>query len=115
MQFVEPLGLLHSRPETAADEVFQDYLQSLAEGQGFEDVRKLIAAQANSRNTLLYASDTQLPESQATSESLENRKNRALILLALAVMVLQSKSHQPMVTQAIPAFLRVIGKADRAT
>ena len=96
------LGLpLLARPSTERREVTRD---------GIGDV----VVQANARNTLLYASDTKQPESQATPDLMEPRKSRALILLALAVMVLQAKKHQAMVTQAIPAFLNVIGKASAA-
>lgn len=112
LQFVEPLGMLHTREGVSGDAVFHDALEELANGHGFDDARTLIREQANARNTLLYASDTKQPVSRATLKTLENRNNRALILLALAVMVLQAKGHQAMVTQAIPAFLKVINKAE---
>lgn len=110
LQFVEPLGLLHVREGVPGDKVFAEALSGLVDGSEFANVRKLIAAQANSRNRLLYASDKALPKSEATAEGLENRKNRALTMLVLTVMVLQSSTHQAMVTQAVPAFLSVISK-----
>lgn len=113
LQPVEPLGMLHSRAGVKEDSVFHDALTRLANGQGFEDARTLIRTRANARNTLLYASDSKLPLSRANLESLSIRENSALILLSLAVMVIQAKGHQPMVKQAIPAFLRVIGRAEQ--
>lgn len=112
LQLVEPLGLLHSREGIAEDAVFNDAIAKLAEGNDLAGARRFIAERANSRNTLLYASDTRLPESKATRESLSQRKDLTLILLALTVMVLQARTQQPMVKQAIPAFLRMISKAE---
>ncbi|MFN2100889.1 hypothetical protein [Altererythrobacter sp. MF3-039] len=115
LQFVEPLGFVHGKEGGGESDIFNTALESLAAGQGYEHARQFIAKRANDRNTLLYASDAGMPASKATRQALENRKNRSLILLSLAIMVLQAKGHQPMVKQAIPAFLRVIGKAEKTT
>lgn len=110
LQFVEPLGMLHTRDGLSGDAVFREAIEAIANGHGFENAKVFIREQANARNTLLYATDTKQPESKATKETIERRKNRALVLLSLSVMVLQAKRQQPMVTQAIPAFLYVISK-----
>jgi hypothetical protein len=104
--------MLHTRECVSGDAVYHNALNNLAEAHGYEDIHKFIASQANARNVLLYARDQGLPESGATFATLAIRRNRSLILLVLTIMVLQAKNQQAMVTQAIPAFLRVIGKAE---
>lgn len=114
IQFVEPLDLVHARKGIAEENLFTDALKSLAKRSKFEDIKKLVASQANARNTLLYASDHAIPLSKATTQSLRERRNRALTLLTLTVMIWQNKEKQALVRQAIPAFLSVISKLPTA-
>ena len=110
LQPEEPLSLIHSRPGIPEERLFSDALSKLAEKGSFDDIKKFVSHRANDRNTLLYASDAKLPVSQATLDTLRNRKGRALLLLTLTVMVLQSSKQQGMVRQATFAFLEVISK-----
>jgi hypothetical protein len=110
IQFVEPLDLVYSRPGREGSNLFDDALVKLAERASFENIKKMVSAQANARNTLLYASDSELPKSKATREGITNRKNKALTMLVLGVMVLQSRKHLALVRDAIPAFLGVISR-----
>jgi hypothetical protein len=107
IQPVEPLDLLHRSSEAKP---FEEALKSLAERSNYDNIRRMVSAQANARNTLLYASDTALPTSRVTRDGIANRKNRGLVLLVLAVMVLQTRKHQALVRQAIDAFLGVISR-----
>ena len=107
VQPVEPLDLIYSGEKSEA-EVLDNALSSLAQQSNFENIRRMVSAQANSRNTLLYASDSSVPLSDASSGDIENRRNRAFIVLVLCVMVLQSRKHQSLVLEAIRAFLRAI-------
>ncbi len=115
IQPVEPLDLLHSKTGKDADYAFEDELAALAEGAEFENIKTMVAAMANSRNQLLYASDTKIPKSQATSQQLDMRRSRAIALLVVAVMILQSNKKLAMVRQALPAILKVIGKLPVST
>lgn len=110
IQPVEPLDLAHRKGGTEEAKLFDAALANLAGRSNFENIKRMVSAQANARNTLLFASDSALPESKATREHLENRKKRALILLVLAIMVLQTRKHQSLVCQATLAFLGVISK-----
>ncbi|MBD3730399.1 MAG: hypothetical protein IE933_11905 [Sphingomonadales bacterium] len=110
LQPVEPLDLLHYKHGKDDDYAFEDELAALAEGAKFKDIKDMVAAMANSRNRLLYASDTELPKSEARSHDLDARYARAITLLVIAVMILQSKNRLSTVKQALPAVLTVIGK-----
>lgn len=113
IQFVEPLDIAHRREGSNDREAFDDALENLAKRSNFNDIKRMVASQANDRNTLLYASDSSLPLSSATLDGLQNRKKRALILLVISVMILQSHKHQAFVCQAILAFLGVISRLPR--
>lgn len=110
IQPVEPLDLVHTREGASETQLFGDALENLAARSNFDSIKRMVSAQANARNTLLYASDSSLPQSRASRDGIENRKKRALILLVLSVMVLQSRKHQSLVCQAISAFLGVISE-----
>jgi hypothetical protein len=107
IQPVEPLDLVHRSNEL---QPFEEALRNLAARSNYENIKRLVSAQANARNTLLYASDSALPKSIASRSGLANRKNRGLALLVLSAMVLQSRKHQSLVRQATLAFLSVISK-----
>lgn len=113
VQPVEPLDLLHTKPGINERKLFDAELAKLAGKSSFANIKRLVAVQANTRNTLLYASDSGLPESKATLKDIESRKIRAEILLVLTVMVLQSRTHLALVKQTIPAFLGIVSRLPR--
>jgi hypothetical protein len=106
----EPLGFTHTREGVEENRLFDDALQRLAAASNYPTIRKLVEAQANARNNLLYASDSAMPASRATLETLANRESRALAMLVLAVMVYQARKPLPLVRQVIPAFLKIISR-----
>jgi len=110
LQPVEPLDILHSKTGLDGDYTFEAELDALADGLEFDNIRDLVKAMANSRNRLLYASDTKMPKSETTPQQLEVRRSRAVALLTIAVMILQSKKKLATVRQALPAILKVIGR-----
>jgi hypothetical protein len=110
IQPVEPLDFAHHSEGKSETAFFDEALESLAARSNFENIKRMISAQANARNTLLYASDSALPLSRATRDALENRRTWSLTLLVLTTMVLQSRKHLSLVSQAISAFLGVISK-----
>lgn len=110
MQPVEPLGVTFSRPGVKSQNLYDDILKNLAEDASFNDIKKMVTAAAKDRNRLLYASDSAVPRSMATELSIRNRKRRAHTLLVLAIMVLQTRDHLPMVREGILAFLGIISR-----
>jgi hypothetical protein len=113
IQPVEPLDFVHKSEGKSEAAFFDEALAHLAARSNFESIKRMVSAQANARNTLLYASDSALPRSRASRDAIENRKTWALALLVLSVMVLQSRKHQSLVCQAILAFLGVISRLPR--
>ena len=113
IQPVEPLDLTSRKYGLDDEDVFAEALKNLAKRSNFKHIKEMVSVQANARNTLLYASDRSMPESEASLRGIENRRKRALILLVLAIMILQSKKHQALVQQAILAFLSAISRLPR--
>lgn len=74
IQFDEPLNLVHSKSGVKDDSLYVSTLASLASETSYQDIRRMVADQANARNTLLYASDCALPASKATLDGIEWRK-----------------------------------------
>lgn len=114
LQPVEPLGLVHAKAGLDEHELYSGALANLAEQASFNDIKRMVSDLANARNRLLYASDSALPSSKATMDSLRTRESRAHTMLVLAIMVLQSRQHLPMVKQAILAFLGIISRLPAA-
>lgn len=111
LTLVEPLGLTgHSEDEGHPASFFDKHLKRIAEASKSSNIRRLIKREANARNRLLYASDSALPVSKVTVESLNARQRRAEIALCLCIAVLQTKNHQALASQALDAFLRLVGK-----
>lgn len=108
LQPSEPLDLLHTKEGRTGAQLFAGALANLASHSQFTDIKKLVAAQANSRNGLLYASDAALPKSKVTAEGIEQRQWSSVAMLVLAIMVLQSRKHMALVRDTLPAFLGVI-------
>lgn len=61
IQFFEPLDLVHTREGLSDANAFDEALGNLAERSIFNNIKRMVSAQANARNTLLYASDSTLP------------------------------------------------------
>jgi hypothetical protein len=110
IQPVEPLGHTFTRPGVEERNLYDEVLHGLAEQGSFESIKKMVSVTANDRNRLLYASDAAAPRSKATTKSVQNRKSRALTMLVLSIMVLQSREQLPMVREAILAFLGIIAR-----
>ncbi|MCY7398766.1 MAG: hypothetical protein LH466_08030 [Sphingomonas bacterium] len=113
VQPVEPLDLVHKMEDIDEAKSFDGALKNLAARSNFDNIKKMVSQLANRRNTLLYATDSSVPESRASRNDLEKRKIHALTMLVLSVMILQSRKHQALVCQAILAFLTVISKLPR--
>lgn len=103
----EPLHMLQS----VGDErpyLFESEIAELAGAQTQANIEKVIAAQANARNTLLYASDASLPISEATEEILAKRAASVEIILLVTIAIMQTRIHQFMALQGLQAFLGVV-------
>jgi len=111
---VEPLNVLimkqGSQGEPDSPDRFEDELNGVAQGAHFETIRAFVQAQANARNTLLYSSDSGLPESRVTEEGLTARKASVVGILLLTVAVLQTREHQALASRGIEVLLGIVGK-----
>ncbi len=94
--------------------MFTEQLQALADGRGAKDILAVIRADANLRNQVLYAADDGIPEVQKVDAFLLGRRRPVFILLALTIMILQTKQIQLFAVQALHAYLSALGKAAQA-
>ena len=111
VQPVEPLDQTFSRPYIPENEAFDAAFERLTGEEGPQSLLTLIRKAAQSRNTILYASDTALPESKATKESLYSRRIKAQTLLVIAVMIIQHNGHAKLISQLIVPVLKAIERA----
>lgn len=91
---------------------FSDELAALAARKGANSIATYVAAEANRRNQLLYASDRGVPAVFFSDSVLIDRRKRVTVLLTLTVAVLQTSKHQTFFVQCLDALLRTIQKFD---
>lgn len=101
-------GNAESGPEIAT---FTDQLQALADDRGAKDILAVIRADANLRNQVLYAADDGIPDVQNVDAFLLGHRRPVFILLALTIIILQTKQIQLFAVQALHAYLLALGKA----
>lgn len=106
----EPLHVHSQNPSRDGPYLFEKEIEQVATASDFTSIERLVAQQANSRNTLLYASDSGLPVSRATLETITARRNQAELALFLAIAILQTKTLQSLALRALEAFLGVVGQ-----
>lgn len=108
LQPTEPLDTVHTEPDAEGNEWLHNLLGSFSQALQTSDILKLVTKFANSRNTILYASDTTLPRSQANLESIQQRHWITVTLLILTIMVLQTRKHQALVCDATTTCLQIL-------
>lgn len=116
---VEPLDLQAMIPgepgKPDQPNEFARELSSIAKGANFSAIRELVRTTANSRNTLLYASDSGLPASKATETDILRRKKHVIMLLLLTVAVLQTPIHQGLAVRGIEVLLQVLKRLPKSS
>ncbi len=121
IQPVEPLDLYHARKGLEGEPDQPDYfareLAEIVARSEAQDLWSLVKERANQRNTLLYASDNALPSSKFNGEGHAFRRRRVMLVVALTVMILQSREHLTTVRQAMKAILDMVSRmpSDAAT
>lgn len=108
----EPLNLAIHEGENDAPPIaplFASQLQAWAEDNGASSIRQHIDREANLRNQLLYASDQGWPEVRRPDGVIVERKTRVFVLLALVIIILQTRSHQLLAKQAVKAYCAALG------
>lgn len=91
--------------------LFQKELDEVAASKGVSDIQAAIAARANLRNELLYASDDGVPEARFGEDLLLEYRSRIYALCLLTIGILQTKQHQIFAAQTLEAFLTALGHA----
>jgi len=91
---------------------FEAELAQLAGTSGEGSILDYIKKQANTRNLLLYAADDGIPEVSFDDDMLRERARRVCVLVILAIIVVQTPTHQLFVTQCLEALLRAMEVAN---
>lgn len=106
----DPLDMFHRID--GAPNLFRAELDEIAEFNGHKSIATFLAENAAARNSLLYASDSALPQSRATLETLEARRQAGETALICAIIILQTPKLQAYALQGLEALLILIEKAD---
>ena len=113
LQPVEPLDIRSMKPGPDGTEIphtFAKELSEIAKGANYEGIKEFVKSQANSRNRLLYASDSALPKSKTTEAVLIARRRNVLVMLGLTVIVMQTRTHQALVSRGIEVLLEILDR-----
>jgi hypothetical protein len=87
---------------------FYEELATLAAGKGAHNIEAHIAAEANLRNRILYASDQGIPSVSFADSLIIGRRQRVTVMLVLTIAILQSEKHQLFLVQCLDALLRAV-------
>lgn len=87
---------------------FADAMDKVA---GDRSVDRLITAEANARNRLLYAHDGGLPVSKATAQDINHRELQAELMAFLCIAVLQTDQQQRLAQHSLDAFLQIVRRS----
>jgi hypothetical protein len=110
----EPLNLSIRRgsgDEPGRITLFAVELSEIAKGAGADSIRSHIEAEADLRNTLLYASDDGMAVVERPDGFILERLRRVFVLIGLTIIVLQTRQHQLLAVQAIEAYLSALGRS----
>ncbi len=109
--FAEPIDPLDfTLSDIGGLKSFSDEFREFAGAAGFAKTRDYIESSANLRNRILYASDIGAPKVQISDEFIIDKKNRALTVLAIALMVTQTNRRQSFVNQCLNSLLYTLEK-----
>lgn len=86
-------------------------LEKVASSSGRENIRRYIAEEANTRNRLLYASATGVPEVTSIGEDFYRKRRRNVLVLLGAYLFIQPYQEiQPFVQASLKAFVQMMGQ-----
>jgi len=111
----EPMWLIPDPPLDGKLEIdgqvhdFREELHSLSTEAGEKTIADYLQRWANARNKLLYASEKGVPKIERDVISLlDFHRRNCFSLLALYILIDQTRSHQQFVVQALTAFLEIL-------
>ena len=110
----EPFNFSMSSDRTGPFKIhdFSEELSEIASSSGARNIMEYVAAEANRRNQLLYASDQGIPSVEFEDSFLLRRRQRVTTLLALTIAIMQTKTHQLFLVQCLDALLRALQRFD---
>jgi len=91
-----------------------DYLKqvrSAASDQGINSIFKYVQELANERNTMLYASDSGIPDVKDIASTLEHHFQAALLNLIIYLLIEPYKA-QNLVQESVDTFIRILHRID---
>lgn len=91
--------------------LFEEQLADISKATGANSIAARIAAEANLRNKILYASDSGIAVVENPESFILERKRRAFVLIGLTIIILQTRNLQPLAVQAIESYLIALGRS----
>ena len=87
---------------------FSEEMAALATEKDKRDIAAYVAAEANRRNELLYASEQGIPSVAFADSLLIGRRQRVTVLLVLTIAIMQTEIRQLFLVQCLEALVRVV-------
>lgn len=108
---IPPLNVTVRDGKTGESPTYTVDFQRVIEPKGYRNIKNYLKREANLRNRVLYAG----PDGYPVVEDLDSRfilerQTRVLIILKVALLISPYAEHQPFVTSAISAFLRMTNR-----
>lgn len=112
-RYAEPLDPLDFSVENEGGrQILAEEFSAFCSEKGFANAIGYLKREANTRNQILYSSNTGFPSIKITDEFIQHRKDRVVAILTIALMIQQTVVHQRFVVQCLDALLTVLVRLD---
>lgn len=109
-----PLDIFVSMAGTGSAPEFEEQMDEYMQAQGGVTIRAFLKEEANTRNTLLYASPNGYPRLEALAENaFVERQNRVMAMINVFLLIYPYPKHQAFVSHAISVFNKLIDQLGR--
>ena len=106
-----PLNLRVRQGEELVSPSFESDFKKIIQPQGFKNIENFIKSEANLRNRILYASKEGFPKIEDFQIGfIHERQKRVIKILMATLLISPYTENQPFVSQALEAYLQLIGK-----
>lgn len=109
-----PLNFNVSQRGSGASPEFEQQMDEYLQAQGSQTIRSFLKEEANTRNTLLYASPAGYPRLRTLDEAfLLERRSRVMLMIQVFLLIYPYQEHQSFVSHAISVFVKLIEQLGR--
>lgn len=109
-----PLNFFVSEAGSGLPPEFEKQMDEFLAAHGGRTIRNFLKAEANTRNTLLYASPTGYPDVKKLNDSfILARRKRVMAMIQIFLLIYPYQKHQAFVTHALSVFVKLLEQVGR--